>query len=62
MAMEDVQRELAALWYADQHPKDQDTANFMRESSRALTGIPRGLWLEGREYRKLARGVPSDST
>ena len=55
-------RELAALWYADQHPKDQETANFMRESSRALTGIPRGLWLEGREYRKLARGVPSDST
>ena len=46
-------RELAALWYADRHPKDQETADFLRESSKALDGVPRGMWLEAREYRKL---------
>ena len=41
-------RELAALWYADRHPKDQETADFLRESSKALDGVPRGMWWEAR--------------
>ena len=31
-------RELAARWYADQHPGDKQTADFLRESSAALMG------------------------
>ena len=53
-------RELAARWYADQHPKDTQTADFLRESSAALDGLPRGMWLEAKEYRKLT-SLPKSS-
>ena len=53
-------RELAARWYADQHPKDTQTADFLRESSAALDGMPRGMWLEAKEYRKLT-SLPKSS-
>ena len=46
-------RELAARWYADQHPSDKETADFLRESSTSLDGIPRWMWLEAKDYRKL---------
>ena len=48
-------RELAALWFADRNPNDTETADFLRESSMASFGVPRGLWLEAREFRKLVR-------
>ena len=53
-------RELAARWYADQHPKDTQTADFLRESSAALDGIPQGMWLEAKEYQKLT-SMPKSS-
>ena len=31
-------------------------ARVKGESSMASYGVPRGLWLEAREFRKLARG------
>ena len=49
-------RELAALWYADRHPADAETADYLRESSMSQFGIPRALWQEAKEYRKLASG------
>ena len=52
-------RELAAMWYADRHPTDLETAEFLRESPMSQFGIPRGLWQEAREFRKL---VASKST
>ena len=48
-------RELAALWYADQHPKDSLTAEFMRVSAKP--GVPRGLLMEGMAIHKLHRGA-----
>jgi len=54
-------RELAALWFADRHPGETETADFLRESSMASFGVPRGLWLEAREFRKLTRGVAKTS-
>ena len=52
-------RELAALWYADRHPNDKETADFLRESSMSLDGIPRGMWLEAKDYRKLTSRTKS---
>ena len=52
-------RELAARWYADQHPSDKETADFLRESSTSLDGIPRGMWLEAKDYRKLTSRTKS---
>ena len=52
-------RELAARWYADQHPSDKETADFLRESSTSLGGIPRGMWLEAKDYRKLTSRTKS---
>ena len=46
-------RELAALWYADQHPKYHETTDYYRESSASLDGIPRGMWVEAKKCSKL---------
>ena len=46
-------RELAALWHTDRYPADGDVADFLRESAMSQSGMPRGLWLEAREFRKL---------
>ena len=51
-------RELAALWFLDQRG-DQETADFLRESSEAFDGLPRALWAEARKYRKLVRSSAS---
>ena len=53
-------RDLAALWFADQHPKDHETADFLRESSTARWGVPAEMWKEAREFRKLSQGIKSD--
>ena len=53
-------RDLAAVWWADQHPKDQETAEYFRESSTARWGVPPEMWKEAREFRKLSQGVKSD--
>ena len=53
-------RDLAALWFADQHPKDQETADHLRESSARRWGVPADMWKEAREFRKLSAGIKSD--
>ena len=53
-------RDLAAIWWADQHPKDLETAEYFRESSNARWGTPADMWREAREFRKLSQGVKSD--
>ena len=53
-------RDLAAIWWADQHPKDQETAEYFRESSSARWGTPADMWREAREFRKLSQGIKSD--
>ena len=45
-------RELVALWFADK-TGDADTADYLRETSMSTWGVPKGLWLEAKEYRKL---------
>jgi hypothetical protein len=55
-----VLRDLAAVWYADQHSKDSQTADLLRESSRATEGIPRSMWTEAQAYRKILRGSNTD--
>ena len=52
-------RELAALWFADRHPKDHDVAEWMKESSMAHFGIPRSVWEEARAMKKMATAVTS---
>jgi len=47
-------RALAASWYADKNPKDDDVAEWLRESSLAHWGVPRGMLEEARAMRKLA--------
>ena len=47
-------RELAALWFQDR-TADKETADYLRESSEATFGLPRSMWLEAKEYRKLTR-------
>ena len=54
--MEYFLREIASLWYRDRNPKDESTAELMRESSRMTDGIPRQLYLEAHQYRKVLRG------
>ena len=51
-------RELAALWYADR-TSDIDTADYLRETADSTFGVPRALWLEAKEFRKLTRGAMS---
>ena len=46
-------RELAALWHTDRYPADGDVADFLRESAMSQSGMPRGLLMEAREFRKL---------
>ncbi len=53
-------RDLAAIWWADQHPKDQETAEYFRESSSDRWGTPADMWREAREFRKLSQGIKSD--
>ena len=53
-------RDLAAIWWADQHPKDLETAEYFRESSNARWGTSADMWREAREFRKLSQGVKSD--
>ena len=53
-------RDLAAIWWADQHPKDLETAEYFRESSNARWGTPADMWREAREFSKLSQGVKSD--
>ena len=53
-------RDLAAIWWADQHPKDLETAEYFRESSNARWGTPADMWREAREFRKLSQGIKSD--
>ena len=45
-------RELVALWFADK-TGDPDTADYLREASMSTWGVPKSLWLEAKEYRKL---------
>ena len=45
-------RELVALWFADK-TGDADTADYLRETSMSTWGVPKGLWLEAKECRKL---------
>ena len=59
-AAEVTLRDLAALWYLDQHPSDQQTADLLRESSTARWGVPAELWREARDFRKLSQGIKSD--
>lgn len=48
-------RELAALWYGDKHPRESDVAEWLRESSMSIFGVPRGLLEEARTMRKLTK-------
>ena len=50
-------RDLAALWFADQHPNDLETADHLRESSTRRWGVPSEMWKEAREFRKLSQGI-----
>ena len=50
-------RDLAALWFADQHPNDLKTADHLRESSTHRWGVPSEMWKEAREFRKLSQGI-----
>ena len=52
-------RALAAAWFADRH-QDAQTAEFLRESSMANFGVPRGLLDEARAMRKLASSAGAD--
>ena len=47
-------RELVALWFADK-TGDTDTADHLRESSMATWGLPKQMWVEAKEARKLAK-------
>jgi hypothetical protein len=46
-------RALVADWYADRHPKDAETAEYLKESSMSHFGVPRGMLEEARAMRKL---------
>ena len=53
-------RALAAAWFADRHPKESATADWLRESSMGLFGVPRSLLEEARASRKLMSKASSD--
>jgi len=45
-------RELVATWYQDK-TSDSETADYLRESALSTFGIPKSLWIEAKEFRKL---------
>ena len=56
-------RELAAVWYLDRYPADTDTADFLRETAVGNFGMPKVLWVEARDHRRLTRRTsPADSS
>ena len=52
-ACEVLLRAVAAGWFADRHPAEGETSEWLKESSMAHFGVPRGLLEEARTMRKL---------
>jgi len=53
-------RAIVADWYADRHPKDHETAEYLKESSMSHFGVPRGMLEEARAMRKLLTKAASE--
>ena len=54
-------RALAATWFADRYPKDTETAALLKESSMSNFGVPRPLWEEAKQIRKLMGKATTES-